>query len=512
MMAPPPRPGSETAWRLLLFSVLALAAALRLYRLDVGIPFAIGIDEPEVVGRAVQMMRTGDFNPHFFDYPSLTLYLHMLLAIARFIAGAAAHEFTDLRQVDVTDFLLWSRALTAAMGVGTVYVTYRVGLHWDRATALLAALLLAVAPMSVREARFALTDTPLALGVAATLWASLVAHQRRTSRSFVVAGAVAGLAMGIKYTAGLAVLLPLIAAWGSAGHPRVRFEWTLRVVVGWVLSFLIVAPYTVLDLPAFLNGFAGLMTAYRPRPMEEPAAITYLKHLRITLGWPAALALGAGVALAAWHVVRGPARTRWALLVAFPALYFLVISRQSLIFGRYLLPMLPGACLLVSVAVMALMRSVRVAGVAGDAPGRTLLVAGVLVALIVVPPGVTSATILRQASRTSTQAEAYRWLVTHAPDGAVVAVEKSEVRLSGARYRPVYLTWLTDRTYEEHALAGTRYLVATSQMYGPVLDQPQRNPPRYKAYMTLFAQVTEVARFTPKPGQPGPEIVIYEMR
>lgn len=508
-MAPSPRPGSETAWRLLLVSVLALAAALRLYRIDVGIPFAIGIDEPEVVGRAVQMMRTGDFNPHFFDYPSLTLYLHMLLAIARFIIGAAAHQFHDLRQVDVTDFLLWSRVLTASMGVATVYVTYRIGLHWDRTTALLAALLLAVAPMSVREARFALTDTPLALGVAATLWASLVAHQRRTSRSFAVAGAIAGLALGIKYTAGLAVLLPLIAAWGSDGHPRVRLEWTVRVIVGWALAFLVVAPYTVLDLPAFLNGFAGLMTAYRPRLMEEPAAITYLKHLRITLGWPATLALGAGIALAAWHIVRGPSRTRWALLLTFPVLYFAVVSRQSLIFGRYLLPLLPGACLLAAVCVVAL---VRMVGARGLAPGRQGLVAAVLAGLIVMPPAITSATILRLASRTSTQAEAYRWLVTHAPDGAVVAVEKSEVRLSGARYRPVYLTWLTDRTYQEHAQAGTRYLVATSQMYGPVFDQPQRNPPLYKAYMTLFAQVTEVARFTPKPGQPGPEIVIYEMR
>ena len=111
-------------------------------------------------------MQTGDFNPHFFDYPSFPIYLHLVVAIARFLFGAITHEFQGLAQADFTDYVAWSRTVTALMGVGTVYVTYRIGLHFGRWHALLAAGLLAVLPMHVREARFALTDTPMTLCLA----------------------------------------------------------------------------------------------------------------------------------------------------------------------------------------------------------------------------------------------------------------------------------------------------------------------------------------------------------
>ena len=41
---------------------------------------ALGVDEPEVMERAVRMMKTGDFNPHFFDYPSLYMYVQAVVA------------------------------------------------------------------------------------------------------------------------------------------------------------------------------------------------------------------------------------------------------------------------------------------------------------------------------------------------------------------------------------------------------------------------------------------------
>ena len=77
--------------------ILALAAMLRFVGIGSGIPFNIGVDEPEIMERAVAMMRTGDFNPHFFDYPGLYFYVQLAVACARFLAGATAGYWTVAR-------------------------------------------------------------------------------------------------------------------------------------------------------------------------------------------------------------------------------------------------------------------------------------------------------------------------------------------------------------------------------------------------------------------------------
>lgn len=53
----------ETRWLVLGGLVVLVATALRVWHLGAGIPYALGIDEPQIMERAVRMMKTGDFNP-----------------------------------------------------------------------------------------------------------------------------------------------------------------------------------------------------------------------------------------------------------------------------------------------------------------------------------------------------------------------------------------------------------------------------------------------------------------
>ena len=133
--------------------ILVVAALLRFVGLGSGIPFNIGVDEPEIMSRVVQMMRTGDFNPHFFDYPGLYFYVQLGVAVLRFLAGATTGEWNALEQVDTPDFYLWGRAVTALLGTLTVVLVYRVGMRWGARHAALAAGLMAVMPLHVREGR-----------------------------------------------------------------------------------------------------------------------------------------------------------------------------------------------------------------------------------------------------------------------------------------------------------------------------------------------------------------------
>src|SRR5262249_2817576 len=68
-------------------------------------------------------------------------------------------------------------------------------------------------------------------------------------------GVFAGMALDCKYTL-LSVILPVLLAIWLYTRPEHRLRWSLAAVCAMLVAFLIVAPYTVLDLPHFLDAVA----------------------------------------------------------------------------------------------------------------------------------------------------------------------------------------------------------------------------------------------------------------
>src|SRR6188508_1008001 len=125
--------------------ILAVAAAARLWFLHAGIPHAVGIDEPQVVDRALRILRTGDWNPHLFDYPTLVIYLHAVVDILRFLWGALNGEWGSLDAFPIATVYAAGRFVAAMIGVATVWLTYRIGTELSsQRVALLAAAQMAV--------------------------------------------------------------------------------------------------------------------------------------------------------------------------------------------------------------------------------------------------------------------------------------------------------------------------------------------------------------------------------
>jgi 4-amino-4-deoxy-L-arabinose transferase-like glycosyltransferase len=490
--------------RVWLAVVLVTAAVLRFWQLGSGIPYAIGVDEPEIMTRTVAMMKSGDLNPHFFDYPGFIFYLHLPVVILRFMVGAAQGQWSALDAVGPADFYLWSRAVTATLGTLTVLLVYLAGSRWGGRHALLGAGVLAVLPMHVRESHYVLTDVPMTFFVTLAWVLSLSAHERAAWTGFALAGAAAGLATAIKYTAGLSLALPLLALWMTIPlHPS-RTKAAVATVGAFAVAFLGTAPYTLLDLPAFLNAFAYLMTHFQPRgPELEAGWIVYLKHLRLNLQWPATILLAAGVGLAIVRAVRGPGRVRWTLLIVFPLLVFWSIADSRQIYARYLMPLMPFVCLLVGIAVVSGVSLLRRFAIPRAV--RTVLIVSLTVAAVL-PPARASLAYLSAISRTSTLDLAWRWISEHAPRGTAVVLERHELRLPEDRYRARYVLRLVDEPLEAYRREGVRYLVANASVFGAAVEHPDREPGA--AYRTLFRSVREVARFSPSQETPGPEIRI----
>jgi 4-amino-4-deoxy-L-arabinose transferase-like glycosyltransferase len=494
--------------------ILAVAALLRFVAIGSGIPFNIGVDEPEIMSRVVHMMRSGDFNPHFFDYPGLYFYLQLGVAVVRFLVGATLGHWTALDQVDAADFYLWGRALTALLGTLTVLLVYRIGMRWGARHAALAAGLMAVMPLHVRESHYVLTDVPETFFVTLTLLLTLSAHERERAGSFAIAGAAAGLAAATKYPGGLVIIVPLIAVWMTLGTKPSRLTATLATIGGAAAAFLLAAPYTILDLPAFLNGYAHLAGYYTPKRLAEPAAVTYYKHLSRSMEWPAFLLVLGGLGLGAVRAFRGPGRVRWTVTIAFPLLYFYFLSGQTLVFGRYLLPLIPFVCVLAAVGTVSGVSLLRRFDIP-RAP-RTAIIAAITAAALL-PPAWQSLNFIRTINRTSTIEQAHSWILSDIPAGATIVIETQALLLSPQKYKArnvpqLVLDSRTPADRDGYVKAGVDYIVASSQRYGDAMSHPKDFPDLYQAYSRLFAESQEVMRFTPNAEHPGPEIRVFRLR
>lgn len=493
--------------------ILGVGACLRFVGIGSGIPFNVGVDEPEIMERAVAMMRTGDFNPHFFDYPGLYFYVQLAAACARFLVGATAGDWTSLDQVTTADFYLWGRAVTALLGTLTILLVYQVGMRWGARHAALAAGLMAVMPLHVRESHYVLTDVPVTFFVTLTLLLTLRASERERAADFACAGAAAGLAAATKYPGALSLLVPLIAVWMTLNAKPSRLLASLSSVAGFGAAFLLGAPYTLLDLPAFLNGYAHLAGYYSPKPLGEPAAVTYYKHLSRSMAWPAFLLLLTGLGLGAVRAIRGPGRVRWTVTIVFPLIYFYFLSGQTLVYGRYLMPLLPFVCLLAAAGAVSGVSLLR----RFDIPRtvRQTIIAAVTIAAVL-PPAWISLHFMRDLTRVSTIEQAHAWMIDNLPKGASVVIETRALiapKTFNAKNVPQLVQdYRAPEDHAEYVRAGVEYLVASSQKYGDALQFPHRHPDLYAAYMRLFEQSRELARFTPSGEHPGPELRIYKLR
>ncbi len=488
---------------------LLLAALLRFWGLGQGIPFNPGVDEPEVMDRALRMMKSGDFNPHFFDYPSLYMYVQTAVAVLRFMIGAMQGRWSALAQAQTADFYLWARGVTAIIGTGTVWLVYRAGTRWGPRTALLAAVMLAVMPLHVRESHYALTDVPMTFFVVLTLLLSLRAHERATAWSFVAAGAAAGLAGATKYNGLIAFLIPLLACATTRAAQPSRLQAILWTTAGLLAAFLMAAPYTLIDLPHFLNQFARLISEYRTPGLQKPMWVTYLKHLRAALGWPGSVLVTAGLILGAGRVLAGPDRVKWLLVIAFPLVYFWFISNQTIVFGRYLLPLVPFLSLIAADTVVWIVTQLR--AIRMPRPVRAAAILGMVI-VVIVPPGYTAISFGIEQTKVSTSALAYDWVRREIPPGTTIWLEGSVAIKLPPEYRATYLKQLRQADLERVSLTAVQYLVASSQSYGEYLDAPKTYPQEYQDYQRIFNETQEVARFTPSREHPGPELRILKVR
>ena len=349
-----------------------------------------------MVGRAVHMAAGHSLDPLFYIYPPFVFDL--FAAAEAVLAAVPGQHLGPATAVSPGAEILAARLVSAAAAVLTVLLTYAIARRaYGLAAGVLASSALAVAPLAVRQAHFATTDGVATALAAAAVWAAQRADSRR---SYLAAGALAGLAGASKYTAGAALAYVLIRALTG---PR-RAASALSALLGCLLAIaLVMLPAG--HLGGYWDGLGFLLGRSREFAYMPPGWWYHAtRSLPFGLGLGAfALAL-AGVAAALWR------RGREDLcLLSYLVVAALPLAFSQEVFFRYVLPLLPPLCILG-------------AGALSLAPHRSRRWALGLGFLLLLPSLYNSALSDLVLGATDTRQQAAEWLNANAATGADLQV------------------------------------------------------------------------------------------
>jgi hypothetical protein len=448
-----------------LAAILGGAAALRFVGIEYGLPFGnlLNPDERSIVPRAWKLVHGGGGDPHWFDYPTLLMYVN-----APFQAWQHEPSYLTARIVGV---VLAVGAIAGAWWLGRrAFGTPTAGV--------VAAAVVAVSTIHVAYSRAAVTDVPLTLGVAVAL--ALMVKGR-----LELAGVAVGVSMGFKYP-GVFLIVPLVVA-GWRRWSRLAVAVMLAI-----FAFLASSPFVLVHRHQAWHEASRVQRLAREGWLgfehDHAAPIAFVDRLWEGLG-PALIVCALGLVVA---FVR---RSRVDLILAlFVLAYFIDLMTLHAHFDRYVLPLIPPL---------------------GALAGRFRSLAPVTLLLLVVP----LTWSIRDAgdlTRTDTRVIAARWVERHIPRGTRIAADPSTPRFASLDVLNLQLPgpqreFDANRNLARLRRRGIHVVVVTGSVTDRVLAARSTYPREARFYDHLRTHARRVFFLEPGGDRGGPWVAVYRL-
>ncbi len=438
---------------------------LRLVGIRYGLPFGnlLNPDEQSIVPRAWKIVHGGGGDPHWFDYPSLLMYVN-----APFQALMSEPSFLTARIVEVV------------LALGAIAASWWLGerAYGGPTAGAVTACVVAVSTVHVAYSRAAVTDVPLTLGVAVALTLMITGRLE-------LAGLAVGLATGFKYP-GVFLLVPLVVAgWRRWGRLALSFG-----IAG--AAFLASSPFIVVHAHQAWDDATRVQRLAREGWLgfenDHSAPVAFVDRLWEALG-PALIV--AVVGLVAAFVVRKRADL---ILASFVVVYFLDLMTLHAHFDRYVLPLVPAL---------------------GALAARFRSLAPVTLLLLVVPL-TWSIRDAKELTRTDTRVIAHRWVEDHVSAGTRVAVDPSTPRFDSLRVLKLELPGPKRPFDENRSVARLRRMgidtvIVTGAVTDRVLAARSHYPREARFYDDLRANARRLYYLAPGDARAGPWVAVYRL-
>lgn len=486
--------------------ILLTALSVRVWGASYDLPYIYHPDEPGYITISQNIFKTGNLNPHFFNYPSLFFYVNALAYIPYYLLGKLMGTFDTpnnilpplslamgVTQAQMPTTVLLGRVITICFGVGTVGLVYFVGRQITGRTAVgvLASLMVAISPTNVWHSRLITPDTLVTFFSLASFLASILVYQQGKTWQYVVAGMCVGLTASSKYNGGLIVLPLLLAHFLHCGKAAFKQPKLYLALLLCGVGFLATTPYAILDSAKFLNDLRSEAQHYSTghAGMEGNSLEWYLNYMWNTGG---GLYLLAVLGILCGSILR-PKET--SLLSIFPLVYFAFISSFVVRNDRTFLPLTP--FLFLSAAWFLVSLSDQLRTLQAKSLRRLILsvLASLAIAALALPISKTIADIQRLTTVNSRET-ARMWTDDNLPLGAKVAIESYSPFVNPSRFSVQGFGRMIEHEPEWYVEQGFDYLVFSQGMYGRFYREAERYRNETSQYDDLFGRFNLTIMFT----------------
>jgi len=523
-----------------------LGLALRIYHVDFGLPALLDPDEPMFVMGSIRLFRDHTLNPGWFGHPgTTTIYVVALIEVIAFGFGWVlgwypdAAAFSHAVYANPAILFLPARLFFVACSVFSIWLTYRLGSRLFRPeVGVVAALILAANPVNVLWSQVIRTDIQATMFMLLSILAAIDCLERGQLRSYLWAGAWAGLACVTKWPMVLVASTFVCVGLARIASRETDVRRELAYIVAGVACTAIVAlatsPYLLLDYH---------------RAISDVLGEAQTKHVGATSGgvianirWYFGTVLAdsvtwLGMLFAALGLARAIYLRRGALvLLPFVLIYLTIMLTQTLIWVRWVLPVLPVLAILVGVGILFVAERIaaRLAGRWAQA------IAPVLTLALLAPLLWADAGQARERAN-DTRLQASAWARNHIPDGSSIVLEHLAFDLidrnwqflipagrpgcvNAMKYLNRQIRYTTIEkwrganavvdigTTDPARLETCRADFAILSHYARYRDEAESFSGELQNYRALLAGATLVARFDPAPARiGGPVVEVYRL-
>lgn len=329
-------------------------------QVEYGLPYFYDEDEAHHFNRTVEMVKSGDLNPHYFHKPSLHFYLRIPAIALSFLNEVRAGRAKKVEDIVTRDpagvggyafstshpgIVKAARLVSVVCGVVVILSVYAILLSltgnvwWGVYGALLTLGSTLLYQYGAEVGVDIVTAACVLACCAVAVWGK---GSVAPYRAGAISSLLAGLAIGAKYNSAPVMLIPFyfLVRSGCSTWPVTIVKWLgFCVLLG--LGFLVSSPYVVSSLPLFLNQIAYEVWHYgiagHEGHMSEPGLahfVLYLKDLCFSHFGFAPVVFGLiGLIYLGWQGE--------FLVVLFPVVYLWYMSDQRAHFIRNMVVIVP---------------------------------------------------------------------------------------------------------------------------------------------------------------------------
>jgi 4-amino-4-deoxy-L-arabinose transferase-like glycosyltransferase len=457
------------AFALALAAIIALSLVVRLPGIGADLGHTpLDIDENRLAASVKHFFDTGGIDHRTVEhYPGAVFWLFAASAFLSYARDLTHGIELPPDQITIGHYVLAARVANVIIAAVIVWLTSLIGRRISGVFAgLLAALVVAIVPLSVETTTVVRNDPGMLLAVAGAVYAALVFHDTKRPAALCAGGVLAGVATAIKYSSLFAIVPVLIAA-AAGGTWRERVRPIAIALAGFVAAIAVTNHFVWWDFPNFLRQLTAqvaLTASGHWAATDNPSSFYMMVLARFGPG-AVLLVLAGGFAVFALCT----RQVRLWIFISFPLFYLWFMTQRPAQFPRWVFPLVPFAAIGSAAALAVIVRAIAATSLTGGP--RTHLTSGAAMVLVVAAalaqPVWNGVVSFSRRITPPTHALAEQWLESHASAGSVVASDLHFLDFTRSKLKVRRLdfeTMMPEGAIDQ--LAGADWLVVPEPYFG----------------------------------------------